>query len=99
MVLLGPEVFLGVHVCCERASAGYHLIEKASQSPYFALLCDGGTDSRVENHTMVYIRHLDILSFVTSFLCSVRVTADDASHHTAVLVGIKGLKGLKWANL
>lgn len=45
---------------------------------------------------MVYIRYLDMQSFefVTRFLCCVRVSADDATHHTAVLTGIMESLGL-----
>ena len=75
--------------------------DKASQSPYFALLCDGGTDITVENHMMVYIRYRDMLAFefVTSFLCCVKVTADDADHQTAVLTGIMESLGLDASKL
>ena len=66
------------------------VLDAASKSPYYALLCDGSTDITCQNHVMVYIRYLDMLSFkyVTEFLCCARVSADSSDHHTAIMSGI-----------
>jgi len=46
-----------------------NVVTKVMMSPYFALLCDGGTDITTENHMLVYIWYLDMLSysFVTTY--------------------------------
>jgi len=66
------------------------VLDAATKSPYYALLCDGSTDIACQNNVMVYVRYLDMLSFkyVTDFLCCVRVSADTSDHHTAIMSGI-----------
>jgi hypothetical protein len=78
----------GLYACSEFLLC--NVVTKVMMSPYFALLCDRGTDITTENHMLVYIRYLGMLSysFVTTYLCCINVNADDSTHHTEVLLGI-----------
>ena len=57
----------GLYACSEFLLC--NVVTKVMMSPYFALLCDRGTDITTENHMLVYIRYLGMLSysFVTTY--------------------------------